>query len=159
MLSKFKFILWPSAILMTIASCLWQPWERADFLLWPYSAEGRIEEMASILQRIKAPARWCQPSEHSSNLVRDGGSMQSEFNACVVEIKPAGDFIETEKNEYLQRYYRARRGSYVCEVNLSTVWNDRRIVGSDCYFGLFREQDDTGVGMTDDEFGRMPDVQ
>lgn len=32
----------------------------------------------------------------------------------------------------MKQFYGARIGSETCEVTLSTVWNDDRIVGADC---------------------------
>jgi hypothetical protein len=152
MFSRPHLVLSASATAMAAAVALWQPWETADVLFWPTSAQGRIDEMASILRTIKGPARWCYPSKHASNLAETSRERRADFSACVPQIEPASDFRETPK-EYIQRLYRAKHGSLICEVNLSTMWNADRIVGSDCYYGLFREEDDTGVGMTDDKFG------
>ncbi|MFP3344602.1 hypothetical protein R0J87_19185, partial [Halomonas sp. SIMBA_159] len=60
---------------------------------------------------------------------------------------------EVYPNDYIRRFYRASTGDKVCEVTLSTVFGNDRIVGSDCYYGIFYEIDDTGVGMTADPFG------
>ncbi|KQQ71241.1 MULTISPECIES: hypothetical protein [unclassified Rhizobium] len=152
MLSRINLLLCVFTIALSGALALWQPWETADLLFWPTSAHRRIDDMAAILRTTKGPARWCVPSTNAANLAVHSREGQAEFSACVSHIEPASDFYETPK-DYIQRFYRAKRGSLICEVNLSTVWNDDRIVGSDCYYGLFREKDDTGVGMTNDKFG------
>jgi len=55
---------------------------------------------------------------------------------------------------YLKRFYRAEVGDKFCEVTLSRFDDgDERLVGSDCYLGLFPKAKDTGIGMTDDKFG------
>ncbi|MDF1871894.1 hypothetical protein [Vannielia sp.] len=120
----------------------------SDRFAWPQSAEARIEEMAEILRRIEGPARWCYASEHSGNLA---SGHKAELGRCFSRLAPASDFIEMYPRDYIKRFYRAREGTLFCEATLSTVWNDDRIVGADCYYGLFQRDD--GVGMTDDPFG------
>ncbi|MBW6421134.1 hypothetical protein KX729_06735 [Rhizobium sp. XQZ8] len=124
-----------------------------DRFAWPQSAKDRIENMASTLRRIKGPARWCYPSTNPANLYRADRAIWSEINQCMTEIAPVSDYIEVYPREYMKRFYRANLGDKFCEVTLSTVYNDDRIVGSDCYYGLFPKDKDTGVGMTDDKFG------
>lgn len=121
-----------------------------DTLYWPASAEGRIEEMASILRKIEGPARWCYPSINPKNtyIIADVTA-----DLCFAKIEAVSPFIELGQSDYIKRYYRASVGSKFCEVTLSAVWNDDRIVGSDCYYGIFDQTDDEGIGMTDDPFG------
>ncbi len=123
-----------------------------DRYSWPISAQKRIEGMAEIIHRIEGPARWCYPSRNALNLNRDG-RFRDQTAACLSEITPASDFEEIDPNAYIRRFYRGSAGDMFCEVTLSTVRNNDRIVGSDCYYGLFYNDDDTGLGMTDDPFG------
>jgi hypothetical protein len=121
---------------------------------WPKSAHIRIEDMASILRRIRAPASWCYPSENPANIyVSDPNEEEQEFGRCMSSIKPVSDFYETDPGYYVKRFYRGEVEGKFCEFTLSTVNSDDRIVGSDCYFGLFPKEKDRGVGMTDDKFG------
>ncbi|MFM2278914.1 MAG: hypothetical protein RLZZ444_1145 [Pseudomonadota bacterium] len=123
-------------------------------LLWPQSAHAHIEEMASILRRMRAPASWCTPSRNPANIyVFDPKEQEQIFGSCLSLIEPASDFLETEPGHYVKRFYRAEVGDKFCEVTLSTVNDDERIVGSDCYFAFFPKVKDTGTGMTDDPFG------
>ena len=127
---------------------------KLDKLYWPTSGQSRIEDMASILRRMREPARWCYPSGSPDNLyVFDPDEAEKEFGRCISSIAPASDFQETEPHYYIKRFYRADIGDRFCEFTLSTVYDNDRLVGSDCYFGLFSKEKDTGVGMTDDEFG------
>jgi len=48
---------------------------------------------------------------------------------------------------------RARIDSETSEGTLATVWNDDRSVDADCEYGLFKNTDYQGSGMTDDPFG------
>lgn len=145
-------------VLLVLGQEAWYDFWNLDGFFWPESGHRRIEDMAAVLKRIKAPARWCYPSENKLNLLQQSYYWDTTFNHCVVSIQPATDFIEKdfagrETDGYAKRFYRATLGSYVCEVTLSTDRGDDRIVGSDCYYGLFRSKDDKGVGMTDDPFG------
>lgn len=106
--------------------------------------------MAKIIRKIEGPARWCYPSQNPLNLDHQFRDLTA---ACLANITPAGDFEEIYPEDYIRRFYRASLGDKFCEVTLSTVWNDDRIVGSDCYYGLFLKDDDTGPGLTDDPFG------
>lgn len=109
--------------------------------------------MASILRSIEGPARWCYPSRNTLNLVNGGHELREQLEQCVARISPASDFEEVYHKAYIRRFYRASMGDKICEVTLSTVWNNDRIVGSDCFYGFFHDEDDTGVGMTADPFG------
>lgn len=110
--------------------------------------------MASIIRRIKSPARWCYPSRNPENIYNfDRRQAEQDFGRCLSAIAPVGDFQETMPGYYVKRLYRAEVGDKFCEVTLSTVFEDDRIVGSDCYFGFFPKARDTGIGMTDDKFG------
>lgn len=141
-----------AALILAVAGPLaWISLARPDALYWPGSAHERIEEMAGILRKIRAPARWCSPSSHPANLVAKLDAEQ--IGACLARIEPASDNIEVHAKEYMKRFYRATTGGLLCEVTLSSTYNEDRIVGSDCYYGLFPTSDDTGVGMTDDPFG------
>lgn len=109
--------------------------------------------MSSILRRIKGRARWCDSSKNTANLYISEPAIRDEFGKCISTITPASDYVEIYLRNYMKRFYRANLGDKFCEVTLSTVYNDDRIVGSDCYYGLFPKDKDTGVGMTDDKFG------
>jgi len=122
---------------------------------WPEDGEASIENMANIIRRIERPARWCYPTRNPISVnytVKD-----DRFTRCLRDIRPASDYIgwtggDYPNGDYIKRFYRAEIEGYFCEVTLSKM-NRERMVGSDCYFGLFREGDDTGLGMTDDPFG------
>ncbi|MGV3550755.1 hypothetical protein [Rhizobium sp.] len=125
-----------------------------DRFLWPKSAHERIENMASIIRRIKSPARWCDRSNNPENIYDfDPKEEEQDFGRCLSAITPVSDFRETSPGHYIKRFYRAEIGDKFCEVTLSTVFEDDRIVGSDCFFGFFPKARDTGIGMTDDKFG------
>jgi hypothetical protein len=125
-----------------------------DRFLWPTSAHQRIEGMASILRRIRQPARWCYSSDNPANIYAfDPKEKEQDFGRCMSSIEPVSEFQETMPGYYVRRFYRAAIGDKFCEVTLSTVYEDDRIVGSDCYFGLFPKAKDAGVGMTNDKFG------
>lgn len=124
-----------------------------DRLYWPKSAEHRIETFASDLRRFQGPAQSCYSSSASANLLNKGLGLRSEFGNCVSNITPVSGFIEEYPGEYIKRYYRATSGRYLCEVTLSTMRGLERLVGSDCYFGLFEIQENPVVGITDDPFG------
>jgi hypothetical protein len=141
------------SVLLLAGYTTWDAVRGMDRYFWPQSAKDRIENMASILRRIEAPARWCYPSDNAANLDDGGRVARTEIGKCLGSIKPAGDHIEVYPRDYMKRFYRANLGDKFCEVTLSTVYNDNRIVGSDCYYGLFPKDKDTGVGMTDDKFG------
>lgn len=67
-------------------------------------------------------------------------------------LNPASDYIAEYNRADLKRFYRSTDGDKFCEVTLMTRFgNEEQIVGADCYFGLFRKSDDTGIGMTDDD--------
>jgi len=142
-----------SPVLLILGDETWLYFRYLDSLFWPASAHRRIEDRAAILVRIKGPARWCYMSENKLNLLQKNFDWDTSFKECVANIKPVSDFIEQDKDYYIKRFYRAAKGDYFCEVTLSTVRDDDRIVGSDCYYGLFQRKDDKGVGMTDDPFG------
>jgi hypothetical protein len=125
----------------------------SDRFSWPNSAHRRIENMASILRSIEGPARWCYPSGNTLNLFNGDHEIKEQLEQCISRISPASDFEEVYPKEYIRRFYRASMGDKICEVTLSTVWDNDRIVGSDCYYGIFHDKDDTGVGMTADSFG------
>ena len=124
-----------------------------DTLFWPRSAHQRIEEYASILRRIGGPAKWCYPSRHSDNLLKESPDLDAEAEMCIASIEPASDFIALYPDYYIRRHYRASTETYICEVTLSTVRNNDRTAGSDCYYGLFRKEEEPIVGVTDDPFG------
>ena len=128
---------------------------RSDAVAWPTSAHARIEAKAQIIRKIEGPARWCSSSSHPANIenMDDDETRHARARACMAKIEPVSDFIERHANEYMLRFYRADLGDEFCEATLSHVWNDERIVGSDCYYGLFKKEDDEGIGMTDDPFG------
>lgn len=127
---------------------------RSDEYRWPNSAHERIENMASILRSIEGPARWCDPSVNPLNLMNKIDRSKDILGQCISGLQPVSDYEEIYNNEYIRRFYRATfDDALFCEVTLSTVWNDDRIVGSDCYYGLFERSDDPGVGLTADPFG------
>ena len=130
-------------------------WEfrNSDRFSWPNSAHHRIENMASILRSIEGPARWCNLLRNSLNPYNGVYEIQEHLEQCISRISPASDFEEVHPKEYIRRFYRASMEGKICEVTLSTVWDNDRIVGSDCYYGIFYDKDDTGVGMTADPFG------
>ncbi|MFP3383681.1 hypothetical protein [Tritonibacter sp. SIMBA_163] len=138
---------------LSVASLLIWEFRSSDRFTWPDSAHRRIEQMASVLRKIEGPARWCSPSRNTLNLVNKDLEIREQLSQCMSEISPAGSFEEVYPNDYIRRFYRASTGDKVCEVTLSTVFGNDRIVGSDCYYGIFYEIDDTGVGMTADPFG------
>lgn len=123
---------------------------QSDRFAWPNSGAARIEEMAEILRRIEGPARWCAPSQHPKNIAV---LADAETRACMAKIAPAAEPDEVYERGYIKQFYRATSGDKFCEVTLSTVFGNDRVVGSDCYFGLFERRDDEGLGMTDDPFG------
>lgn len=139
--------------LAPLAGLLWAFISKDDRLFWPDSAHGRIEEMASILRSIEGPARWCYPSQNALNLVNESERSQEKLNECMSSIAPVSEFEEIQQNYHVRRIYRATVNDRICEVTLSTVWRNDRIVGSDCYYGLFNKSDDTGIGLTSDPFG------
>jgi hypothetical protein len=140
------------ALIVLIAALpTWNVVAGLDQLFWPQSAKDRIENMASTLRRIQAPSgNWCYPSDNAANLSED---RQDEMDKCITSIAPVSDYIEEHPGEYIKRFYRSSLDDRFCDVTLSTVYRDDRIVGYDCYYGLFLKKEDTGVGMTDDKFG------
>lgn len=138
---------------ISLGSLLTWEFRSSDRFSWPNSAHRRIENMASILRSIEGPARWCYPSRNTLNLFNEEHGIKEQLYQCISRISPASDFEEVYPNGYIRRFYRASIGEKICEVTLSTVWDNNRIVGSDCYYGIFRDKDDTGVGMTADPFG------
>jgi hypothetical protein len=124
-----------------------------DRFSWPSSAHARIEESASILRTIEGPARWCYPSVNTNNLAGRLENSRALLGQCMANISAVSEFEEIYENAYIRRFYRATVDDFFCEVTLSTVWNNDRIVGSDCYYGLFQHSDDTGIGLTADPFG------
>jgi hypothetical protein len=122
-----------------------------DAIFWPKSAQDRIASMAKVLRKIEVPARWCTPIRHINSVPEKIGDPR--LRACIAQIQPVSDYVEHYPRDHMKRFYRGRVEGYFCEVTLSTVFNDDRIVGSDCFYGLFRDGDDIGVGMTDDPFG------
>ena len=124
-----------------------------DKYFWPVSAHGRIEKMASILRSIEGPARWCYPSVNAHKLINQNGYSDERLSRCMSRIAPVSDFEEIHEKEYVRRIYRVAIEESFCELTLSTVWNDDRVVGSDYYYGLFERSDDTGIGLTADPFG------
>ena len=137
----------------SVFALTWTYANHGDEVFWPGSAMQRIEKNAAILRETLEPARWCYPSRHNSNLLSVDMHADGYLRDCLARIEPAGDFIERYPKEYMLRIYRAKTEGYFCEVTLSTTFNDHRTIGSDCYYGLSRNQDDMGVGMTDDPFG------
>lgn len=130
------------------------PWPVVqDFLFWPDSAQRRIENRASIIRRIQAPARWCFPSTHAGNLLNRDLSFKEKVNRCIGKIEPVSDFVENEPGKYLKRFYRAEIDGYVCEATLSAIRGDKRFAGFDCYYGLFESEKVPPIGATDDAFG------
>lgn len=125
-----------------------------DRLFWPKSGYSRIDEMAVILRKIEGPAKWCYSSEHEQNLAHQTQRSRIFLEKCISKTQPIGDYEEVHKGEYIRRFYRASiEANLFCEVTLSTVRDNDRVVGSDCYYGLFEKSDDTGVGLTADPFG------
>lgn len=120
----------------------------SDQVRWPTSGEERIEGHVEFLKEIERPSSSCYPSR---NLLAIND--RDELSACTVKLEPVSDPIEFYPREYIKRFYRGDHGDLFCEYTISTVFNIDRIVGSDCYYGLFRKEDDTGIGMTDDPFG------
>ena len=123
---------------------------QSDRFAWPNSGAARIQEMAEILRRIEGPARWCAPSQHPKNIA---AVADAETRACIAKIGPAAEPDEVIERGYIKQFFRATSGGKFCEVTFSTVFGNDRVVGSDCYFGLFERRDDEGLGMTDDPFG------
>jgi hypothetical protein len=139
-------------VLLVCVFCIFE-FKSTDRFSWPKSAHNRIEGMASTLRSIEGPAKWCSPSGNSLSLLNHSDNVQSLLNECIASILPASEFEEIWPRDYMRRFYRAPLGDKFCEVTLSTVWNNDRIVGSDCYYGLFYKREDTGVGLTADPFG------
>jgi hypothetical protein len=125
----------------------------SDRFSWPNSAHRRIENMASVLRSIEGPARWCDPSRNTLNLANGNHEIKEQLQQFISRISPASNFEEVHPKGYIRRFYRASIGEKFCEVTLSTVWDDDRVVGSDCFYGIYHEEDDQGVGMTADPFG------
>ncbi|MEM1077308.1 MAG: hypothetical protein AAGI09_02170 [Pseudomonadota bacterium] len=109
--------------------------------------------MASVLREIESPAKWCYPSSNERNLLNQNGSFRVQLSQCLSKVAPVSGFEEIQQNEYIRRFYRASVDDRFCEVTLSTVWREDRIVGSDCFYGLFDQSDDTGIGLSADPFG------
>ena len=125
-----------------------------DAFSWPESAKNRIEEMAEILRRIEAPASWCYPATSAQgNIEGARHDHPEELAACFAKLAPTSDYNEKYPREYIGRYYGAEAGGFVCEVTLSTNWNEDSVVGSPCYYGFFPVQDFPGLGATDEPFG------
>lgn len=131
---------------------LYQTWNR-DYFRWPASAMERIEESASILRRLKAPARWCYPATSAVGNLWEEDQASSAIADCFSRLAPTSDFVEKSPREYVKRFYGANANGYICEVTLSTVWGNDRVVGSDCYYGIFRQDEFPGIGVTDEPFG------
>lgn len=143
-----RIVLGFTAVALTALTLL--EMSQSDRLAWPDSGTARIEEMAQVLRRIEGAARWCYPSQHPKNVA---AVANKETRACIAQITPAAAPVEVSERAYIKQFYRASSGDHFCEVTLSTVFGNDRVVGSDCYFGLFERRDDEGVGMTDDPFG------
>lgn len=119
-----------------------------DRLGWPTSGEKRIVRGVELVKEIKGPYRSCYMTRNSL-AIRD----RDELSACTVKLEPVSDPIEVYPRGYIKQFYRGDHGDLFCEYTMSTFFGNDRIVGSDCYYGLFRKKDDTGIGMTDDPFG------
>ena len=149
MSKSFLFVL----VLVPLAGILAFLFRQDDRLFWPSSAHTRIESMASILRELEGPAGWCYPSSNELNLLNQNGNWQIQLSQCMSRIVPVSGFEEIHERQYIRQFYRASVNDKFCEVTLSTVWKDERVVGADCYYGLFDQLDDTGVGLTSDPFG------
>jgi hypothetical protein len=145
-----------SAVLMSVVGMVFD-YNRAaltDRFLWPESGRDRIENLAAMLRRNRNPGGRCYSSENPENIYEiDPMHKENDFRRCVSSIAPVSEFQETMPGYYIKRFYRAEIGDKFCEFTLSTVYEDDRIVGADCYFGFFPKAKDTGIGMTDDKFG------
>lgn len=127
-------------------------WNR-DYFRWPKSAEGRIDAMSDILRKLKGPASWCYPATSANGNLAIERRSPPGSDDCFAKLAPTSGYIEQYPQEYMKRSFGAEVDGLVCEVTLSTVWNDDRIVGSDCYYGIFREGEFPGIGATDEPFG------
>jgi hypothetical protein len=121
-----------------------------DEMYWPGSAHGRIQSAARAIQENGKTVGGCYSSRNTLNIAEKA---PEALKACLLLIEPIGEFIEEHPREYIKRFYRAHQGGRVCEITLSTTWNENRIVGSDCYYGLFEGSSYEGIGMTDDPYG------
>lgn len=143
----------------------WNLFTSMDALFWPQTGRERIEWMASSIQTKKRPTTWCRPSNHPKNTYEFNRDEEtSDIGRCLSSIKAASDFRSDFRGNlepfYLKRFYRGEIGGSFCEVTLSTFegndntfFGEDRIVGSECYFGIFPKTEDVGIGMTDDKFG------
>ena len=136
-------------ILAAIGDAYWARFD--DALRWPKSGQERIDSMAQFMRENEGRNRSCYDTRNTKSI--DYNHRDGRFGACFKRLEPVSDFIEEHPGQYIKRFYRGRIDGYFCEATLSTVHGDDRIVGSDCYYGLFHEGDDTGIGMTDDPFG------
>lgn len=128
-------------------------WNR-DHFRWPVSAQERIDVMSAFLRKKQGPVSWCEAADSvASNRWAEFERTSPILADCFSRITPTSDFIEEAPREYMKRFYGATTAEYVCEVTLSTVWNEDRFVGSDCYYGIFKKDEFPGVGATDEPFG------
>ncbi|MGH1467099.1 MAG: hypothetical protein ACRBBQ_17230 [Cognatishimia sp.] len=143
---KTVYFLFLLSVFSFMATLLW-PTDRFN---WPESGEKRIDEMARILHRIKGPARWCSASRNPLSVATQH---RLEVKNCMAKIEATSLPFIAARDGALKQFWSAREAGFVCEVTLATVKGNNRVVGSDCYYGLFHGQDYEAEGMTDDPFG------
>ena len=124
--------------------------DRSLILPWPQKGIHHIDFMSQLMKDKQRPGSWCDPSSHPANLLLDEHG--HDIGKCTAHIKPVTEFIEQYQGTYVKRIYRGKSGNLFCEYTLSSFSHERN-VGSDCYYGLFDQNSDEGIGMTDDPFG------
>ena len=87
-------------------------------------------------------------SSEVNNYAFSASSTQSTFEAAIHVYKNIFRMTNKRFNPRVQPYFIQESWS-VPPLPLSTL----QVVGADCYYGLFDQLDDTGVGLTADPFG------
>ncbi|NTT87337.1 hypothetical protein [Tabrizicola fusiformis] len=140
------------ALATSLGLIAYQVFDR-DYFRWPNSAQERIEVMADVLRRIEGPASWCYSAGSAQKNLAADRRVPPGAGQCFAKLVPTSDFIEEHPREFMKRFYGAEVDGFVCEVTLSTFWNDEHIVGSRCYYGVFNQGEFPFVGATDEPFG------